>query len=102
MTTQLQLLRDIKASHERLVNLADELDWDGLSKEWQDTEPQFSTLTKSPLSGLNTQDKAEASALIKAILQMQEQISGRVKPWMEHVHPLLESFARHPIPHEKT
>ena len=99
MSPQLQLLRDLGAAHQTMARLAEALDWEGVAKEWQEgAEVQFRALQKAPLAGLPAAEQAEARQLIEEVLRLQASISGRAKPWMEQVAPLLECFARHPLP----
>lgn len=101
MSTQLQLLRNLGAAHQTMARLAEALDWEGVASEWQGAEAQFRALQNTPpLAGLSATEQAEARQLIEEVLRLQASISARAKPWMEQVAPLLECFARHPLPSE--
>lgn len=97
MTTPVTLLKDIGESHERMVELSSELDWDGLVGEWRSSYPKILELKKTPLNRLTGAERAEASRLIAKLIALEEQVSGRISPWMDQVRPLLETFRKYPI-----
>ncbi|MEI7611296.1 MAG: flagellar protein FliT [Betaproteobacteria bacterium] len=97
MPTSLSLLRDLHKRHETMVNLANELDWDGLDREWHAAERHFATLmSMPPLAELTGSDYVEAQKLIARLLAQQKLITEKVRPWMEQVRPMLDSFDRYP------
>lgn len=98
MPPPLALLRELDAQHGIMVGMANALDWDGLNQTWQATEINIATLTKLKLlSALAPNEIPEARKLLGNLLAQQKFISERVKPWMEQVRPLLDSFNRFPL-----
>jgi len=97
MTGALTLLKDIGKSHERMVDLAGKLDWNGVAKEWSEMTPKLMALKKLPLAQLSARERMEASEQLAKLIAFEEQISARITPWMEQVRPLLESFRKYPL-----
>ncbi|MEI7431780.1 MAG: flagellar protein FliT [Betaproteobacteria bacterium] len=96
------LLQKLNDSHQNMLRMADALDWDGLEKSWQDAEVAFAALMKIPLNQLTGNERSEVRKLIENLLELQKLISGQVKPWLEQVRPLLESFERYPLTSDNT
>jgi len=96
----LDCLRQLATQHENMARMADLLDWDGLTREWQDASNRFATLQKISLTGLSANERTQARELIEKLLTLQERISGQARPWMDQVRPLLDSFERHPLARE--
>ena len=102
MPTPLTLLRDLDKRHKAMVDLANDLDWDGLDREWHAAEIHFAALMKKPpLAELTGSDYVEAQKLIGSLLAQQKLITDKVRPWMEQVRPMLDSFDRYPLKPEQ-
>jgi hypothetical protein len=102
MPTSLTLLRELATRHETMVSLANALDWDALDREWHAAESHFAVLMKRPpLAELTGSDYAEAQQLIGRLLAQQKLITEKVRPWMEQVRPMLDSFDRYPLKPEQ-
>lgn len=97
MTGALTLLEDIGKSHERMVELADQLDWNGVVNEWKSTYPKIVELKTMSLGQLSGRERAEAARQIAKLLEFEERISGKITPWMDQVRPLLETFRKYPL-----
>ena len=52
---------------------------------------------QSGLQKLKLDQSSEAQQLAANLLKLQKFISEQVRPWMEQVRPLLESFERYPL-----
>ena len=92
----LTLLSDIGKTHERIVELANQLDWDGVNDEWKIALQKLLVLRTFPLDQLSGQEREEAIQHIRKLLELEERISGKITPWLEQVRPLLESFDKYP------
>ena len=97
MSSALILLKDIRVRHERMVRLAGQLDWNGVTKEWDDLLPKFVELKKLHLGQLSKNERAEASELLAELIGLEKQVTARITPWIEQVRPLLESFRKYPL-----
>ncbi len=97
MTDTLTLLRNIGRSHERMAQLAEKLDWQGVNAEWANASPMLLELKKTPLEKLPSQERTEAARLIRKLLALEEQVSARAAPWLDQARPLLESFRKYPL-----
>ena len=97
MTDALTLLRNIGSSHERMAQLADKLDWQGVNAEWANAHPMLLELGKISLEKLPPQERTEAAQLIRKLLALEEQVSARATPWLDQARPLLESFRKYPL-----
>jgi hypothetical protein len=102
MPTSLALLRELDQRHKTMVRLANDLDWDGLDREWQAAESHFAELMKKPPpADLTGNDYAEAQQLMGSLLAQQKLITEKVRPWMEQVRPMLDRFDRYPLKPEQ-
>lgn len=97
MALALNLLKDIRKGHERMVLLAGQLDWNGVTREWDDLSPKLVELKKLRLTQLSENERAEASELLAELITLEKQVSARITPWIEQVRPLLESFRKYPL-----
>lgn len=97
MSNVLALLDDIGRCHERIADLANRLDWDGVSNEWQATRLKLRELENHPLDQLSGHERSEAAQQIEKLLELEQRISDQIIPWLDQVRPLLESFNEHPI-----
>jgi len=102
MSASLLLLRELHASHENMSRMARELDWDSLEREWQDSESNLAALMKISLTDFTGNERSEAQQLALNLLKLQKLISGQVKPWLDQVRPLLESFEHYPLTPDNT
>ncbi len=93
----LTLLEDIGRSHERIARLSGQLDWDGVNSEWQLTYRKLLELKSFSLDELPDSEKTKVAQQIERVLELEQQISEQIAPWLEQVRPLLESFSEHPI-----
>jgi hypothetical protein len=96
----LSLLDHISESHQRMIALADVLDWDGLDGEWRRIHPKIVELQRIPLDQLTGKERTQAAKQIAGLLEFEKRISARVGPWMEQVQPLLEVFRKFPLKSE--
>lgn len=97
MNATLTLLEDISKSHQRMVQLADQLDWDGVVKEWREVYPRIAELKRIPLGRLSGPERAEAARQLATLIEFEKRIAERITPWMDQVQPLLEAFRKYPI-----
>lgn len=97
MSPAIDLLQKICSSYERMLQMAELLQWDEITTEWNITEKLLTSLTKTHLTALAGADRVKAADLIEKILALQEKITARIKPWQEQVRPLLDSFKRYPL-----
>lgn len=97
MTGALTLLEDIGKSHERMVELADQLDWNGVVDEWKSAYPKIVELKTMSLGQLSGRERAEAARQIAKLLEFEEQISEKITPWLDQARPLLEAFRKYPL-----
>ncbi len=98
MSATLTLLRDLDKLYRAMVKSAEALDWDELERSWTSAESNFARLKQSPLAtSLEFSERREARELIESLLARQQQINDRVRPWMDQVRPLLDSFDRFPL-----
>ncbi len=80
-----------------MVLLAGQLDWNGVTREWDDLSPKLVELKKLRLTQLSENERAEASELLAELITLEKQVSARITPWIEQVRPLLESFRKYPL-----
>jgi hypothetical protein len=100
-TATLDLLDRIGESHRRMADLADELDWDSVVKEWQSIYPEIVELKRLSLDRLKGRERVRAARQITEMLEFEERISARIIPWMDQVQPLLKTFRQHPLKNEE-
>jgi hypothetical protein len=98
MASALHLLRMAEEHHRRMVSLAEQLDWDGVNREWEGIYPALLELQKMSLNELPASEGGEVRHLIEGLLDCQKQLSSKIIPWMEQVRPLLQSFKEYPLP----
>jgi Flagellar protein FliT. len=98
----LTLLNDIGKSHERMVRLAGQSDWDGVSGEWNVALRMLLELRQFSPDQLSGHERAEAAQQIEKLLELEAQLSGQISPWLEQVRPLLESLDKYPLGLDRT
>lgn len=96
MNSTIKLLHELQQQHEQMATLADRLDWESITQLWQATAPGFVELRTHPLGALQGNDRIEACESLHKLLTLQNQMLGRIIPWMEQVRPLLQSLRKTP------
>ena len=97
MNDATSLLDRIGEGYRKMAALADALDWDTLTAEWQGIHPDIVKLQHTPLDRLTGKERAQAAKQITELLELEQRISARIVPWMEQTRPLLEVFRKYPL-----
>ncbi|MBI2307784.1 MAG: hypothetical protein HYU78_10845 [Rhodocyclales bacterium] len=97
MTAMLATLRQLKECHQRLAAQTEVLNWEGVLSEWQNADKLFADLRSETVESLPAEQKEEARILMEEVLATEQAMVARIKPWMEQVRPMLESFAHNRI-----
>lgn len=91
------LLSELEQNHEQMAVLADRLDWAQFIALWQQALPRFDELKSFRFDALPGKEHQQAYDSLHHLLTCQNQVIGRIVPWMEQTRPLLQSFRDRPM-----
>lgn len=92
-TGQLKLYEEIATLSTRMVDAADENDWEALSELERHVAALRDVLMASEDAGLSTLEMEQKRILIQRILANDARVRERTEPWMEQVRRFLGASA---------